>query len=123
VKSAAKDRREAYQAVLDSQLQGVRLSQRGASTRAVHEGVRAVLAESGLDEYFTHGTGHGVGIDIHEAPSVGRTSTGRLRVGDVVTVEPGIYRPGEYGIRIEDTLSIDGGAKNLYGYTKELLVL
>jgi len=119
----SQERKEAYQAVLEAQLRGISLAKKGVTGRAVHEGVSAVLKERGLDEFFTHGTGHGVGIDIHESPSIGRTSRDRLREGDVVTIEPGVYLPGKYGIRIEDTLSIGDRTKVLFDYTKDLLVL
>lgn len=115
--------RESYQAVHDAQLEGVRLVKRGADVRDVHAGVSAVLRERRLEKYFTHGTGHGVGIDIHERPSIGAASTDILAEGDIVTVEPGIYIPGKFGVRIEDTLSIGRSVKDLYSYTKELLVL
>ena len=123
VGSASRERREAYQVVVEAQLKGIELARRGASARGVHEGVNLVLKERGLDQYFTHGTGHGVGIDIHEAPSLGSTSQDRLLDGDVVTIEPGVYLPGKFGIRIEDTLAIHGGTKVLFRYTKELLAL
>ena len=115
--------RDVYQAVLDAEVRGVELAKKGVSAKTVHEGVTAVLREQKLDQHFTHGTGHGVGIDIHESPSIGRTSADRLREGDVVTVEPGVYFPGEYGIRIEDTLAISDGTKVLFESTKELLEL
>jgi Xaa-Pro aminopeptidase/Xaa-Pro dipeptidase len=117
------EKRQAYQAVLDAQLRGIELAKRGASARKVHEGVNEVLKERKLDAFFTHGTGHGVGIDIHESPSIGRTSVDRLREGDVVTIEPGVYIPGRFGIRIEDTLAIGDSTKVLSDYTKELQVL
>jgi len=123
VGSVSQERRDAYQAVLDAQLQGVKLAKKGARGRAIHEGVNGVLKEHGLDSYFTHGTGHGVGIDIHESPSIGRTTRDILREGDVVTVEPGVYLPGKFGIRIEDTLTIGDRTRVLFGYTKDLLVL
>lgn len=119
----SQDRREAYAAVLESQLKGVELARRGASGRAVHEAVNDVLKEHKLDAYFTHGVGHGVGIDIHESPSLSRSSTDRLREGDVVTIEPGVYIEGKYGIRIEDTLVIGDRTRVLFDYTKELRVL
>ena len=67
--------------------------------------------------------GHGVGIDIHESPWLGPRSTDTLGRGDVVTVEPGIYLPGDYGVRIEDTALIDSEVRVLTGHTRELLVL
>ena len=123
VGSVSQERRDAYQAVLDAQLQGVKLAKKGARGRAIHEGVNGVLKEHGLDAYFTHGTGHGVGIDIHESPSIGRTTKDILREGDVVTIEPGVYLPGKFGIRIEDTLTIGDRTRVLFDYTKDLLVI
>jgi Xaa-Pro aminopeptidase/Xaa-Pro dipeptidase len=119
----SKERREGYQAVLEAERHGIEMVKVGAPGREVHEGVKDTLRKYGLDKYFTHGTGHGVGIDIHESPSLGGKSTDVLQKGDVVTVEPGIYIPGDYGVRIEDTMLVDGGAKVLTDYTRELLVL
>ena len=65
-----------------------------------------MIAEAGWSERFVHGTGHGVGLDIHEAPSVASTSTDTLAAGHVVTVEPGVYLPGLGGVRIEDTVVV-----------------
>jgi Xaa-Pro aminopeptidase/Xaa-Pro dipeptidase len=117
------DWNDGYQAVLEAQLEGLRLTKTGARSRDVHAGVNEVLRKRGLDRYFTHGTGHGVGIDIHERPSIGSSTEDVLAEGDVVTVEPGIYIPGKYGVRIEDTVALSEGSKVLYGYTKELLLL
>lgn len=123
VGKASEDARAGYEAVLEAQKRGVELAVRGAKARAIHAGVTAVLAEHGLERYFTHGTGHGVGIDIHERPSIGMSSDDILAEGDVVTVEPGIYKPGRFGVRIEDTVVIGRETENLYEYTRELQVL
>ncbi|MDQ1617283.1 MAG: hypothetical protein QOJ60_3222, partial [Actinomycetota bacterium] len=73
---------------------------------------------------FTHGLGHGVGLEIHEAPAFSQQATGKLEVGSPVTVEPGVYLPGRGGVRIEDTLVVrEGGADLLTTTTKDLLVL
>jgi Xaa-Pro aminopeptidase len=74
-----------------------------------------------LDEGFFHGLGHGVGLEVHEAPSLGRGATGDLMAGDVVTLEPGLYRPGFGGCRLEDLVLVtDGGAENLTDYPYDL---
>ncbi|MCU1452792.1 MAG: Xaa-Pro aminopeptidase [Acidimicrobiales bacterium] len=78
----------------------------GVACAAVDGACRAVLDAAGWGEAFLHGTGHGVGLDIHEAPNVGATSVGELAVGDVVTVEPGVYLPEHGGVRIEDTVVV-----------------
>lgn len=80
----------------------------GVPTVEVDAACRAVFAAEGLEELFTHGTGHGVGLDIHEEPFLGRSSTAVLAEGDVVTVEPGLYRVGFGGLRIEDLVEVTG---------------
>jgi Xaa-Pro aminopeptidase len=71
-------------------------------------------ARNGRMEGFFHGTGHGLGLEIHEAPRMGATSTGKLKAGQVVTVEPGLYYPGIGGVRLEDVAVVQrNGARNL----------
>jgi len=117
--------REVYALVLASQLAGLAAVAPGVSGREADAAARAVIDAGGYGEQFGHGLGHGVGIDIHEAPRLSRTaSEDPLVAGNVVTVEPGIYLPGELGVRIEDLVVVrDGGAEILSHFTKELLVL
>ena len=98
--------REAYQAVLQAQESGVAAVTAGARCGDVDEATRSVLRKAGLAEWFTHSTGHGVGIEIHESPRVGAGQATRLLPGMVVTIEPGIYMPGQFGIRIEDMVAV-----------------
>jgi Xaa-Pro aminopeptidase len=95
-----------YQVVAESQAAGVEAVAAGVPAADVDLACRRVIADAGWAEQFVHGTGHGVGLDIHEAPSVAATSTETLRAGYVVTVEPGIYLPDVGGVRIEDTLVV-----------------
>lgn len=92
--------------VLAAQAAGVAAVGPGVACRDVDRAARAVIAEAGWAEAFLHGTGHGVGLDIHEAPRVGETSEAVLSVGEVVTVEPGVYLPDHGGVRIEDTVVV-----------------
>jgi Xaa-Pro aminopeptidase len=92
--------------VAASQSAGVAAVVAGAEARSIDQACRAVITAAGLGERFVHGTGHGVGIDIHEAPAVASTSLDTLHAGHVVTVEPGVYLPGLGGVRIEDTLVV-----------------
>lgn len=96
--------------VAEAQAAGAALVGPGVATREIDRTCRDLIAAAGWAEAFTHGTGHGVGLDIHEAPRVGRTSDATLAPGHVVTVEPGVYLEEHGGVRIEDTLvvSIDG---------------
>ncbi|HTB95564.1 MAG TPA: Xaa-Pro peptidase family protein [Terracidiphilus sp.] len=97
---------EAYQAVLQAQESGVAAVAAGVRCGDVDEATRSVLRKAGLAEWFTHSTGHGVGIEIHESPRVGAGQAARLLSGMVVTIEPGIYMPGKFGIRIEDMVAV-----------------
>jgi Xaa-Pro aminopeptidase len=88
----------------------------------VDEAARSVLRKAKLDRYFTHSTGHGVGLEIHEPPRLGKNQTEQLAPGMVVTVEPGIYIPGKGGIRIEDMAVVTStGCEVLSPVTKDLI--
>jgi Xaa-Pro aminopeptidase len=98
--------RSLYSAVLKSQEGAIRSVQDSTPTGAVDSAARRILAKHGLARYFTHSTGHGVGLEIHERPRLGKGETTCLRSGSVVTVEPGVYLEGFGGIRIEDTVLV-----------------
>ena len=117
--------REVYEVVLAAQIAGLEAVAPGVSGREADAASRAVIDAAGYGERFGHGLGHGVGIDIHEAPRLSRTaSEDPLVRGNVVTVEPGVYLPDELGVRIEDLVVVrDGGPEILSHFTKELLVL
>jgi Xaa-Pro aminopeptidase len=103
---AGRQERFAYDAVLEAQQAGVDAVRPGATCGEVDEAARSVLRKAGLDEYFTHSTGHGVGIEIHEAPRIAKEQEEVLVPGMVVTIEPGIYIAGKFGIRIEDMVVV-----------------
>jgi len=92
--------------VAEAQAAGVAAVAPGVPARAVDEACRAVIDAAGWGEAFVHGTGHGVGLDIHEDPRVSSTTDTTLVPGHVVTVEPGVYLPGLGGVRIEDTVVV-----------------
>jgi len=119
----SEEKKRNYHSVLAAQEKGCELAIKGVECARLHGEVVKELENASLARYFTHGTGHGVGIDIHEMPSIGRTSTDVLERGDVVTVEPGIYIPGRNGVRIEDTLLVGTRPRILTQYTKDLVVL
>jgi Xaa-Pro aminopeptidase len=95
-----------YRAVAESQQAGIDAIAPGVACGDVDEACRAVLRSYGYEEHFLHSTGHGVGLEIHEAPWLRRGNDDPLRVGDVVTVEPGVYLPGVGGVRIEDMVLV-----------------
>jgi Xaa-Pro aminopeptidase len=112
-----------FEVVGDSQRAGVASVAPGVTAGSVDQACREVIAASGWGERFEHGTGHGVGLDIHEGPSVGPGSTAILEHGTVVTVEPGVYLPGTGGVRIEDTLVVTTrGSRPLTQFPKEVAV-
>src|SRR5262245_41674808 len=112
---------EIYQLVADAQRAGREALRAGADLRGVDAAARDLIADAGYGEQFGHGLGHGVGLQIHEAPGIGATSAGTLLAGSVVTVEPGVYLPGRGGVRIEDTLVVADGTSHTAGETPELL--
>jgi Xaa-Pro aminopeptidase len=121
---AADWQREIYALVAASQAAGRAALAVGADVVAVDAASREVIAAAGHGEHFTHGLGHGVGLEIHEAPGIGPLGAGTLAAGMAVTVEPGVYLPGHGGVRIEDTLIVTDDAPELLTLTsKELLVL
>ncbi|MFO7961379.1 MAG: M24 family metallopeptidase, partial [Nitriliruptoraceae bacterium] len=111
--------------VAAAQAAGIAAIRPGAVSGEVDAAARAVIEEAGFGAAFVHGTGHGVGLAIHEAPAVARGATATLRPGIVFTVEPGIYLSGLGGVRIEDTLVVtaDGNARALTDTPRELRIL
>ena len=124
LRHAADWQREIYELVAASQAAGRAALEVGADVVAVDTAARDVIAAAGHAEHFPHGLGHGVGLEIHEAPGIGPLGAGTLAAGMAVTVEPGVYLPGRGGVRIEDTLIVTDDAPELLTLTsKELLVL
>jgi len=116
--------RAAYEAVLEAQQAGVEAVRSGASCGEVDEAARGVLRKAGLAEAFSHSTGHGVGLEIHESPRIGAGQKTRLLPGMVITIEPGVYLAGEFGIRIEDMVAVtDAGGQVLTPAPKALIEL
>jgi Xaa-Pro aminopeptidase len=110
-----------FEVVRRSQAAGVAAVRPGTGAKDVDDVCRQVIAEAGWAEAFEHGTGHGVGLDIHEAPTVSQLGTAILSPGVVVTVEPGVYLPGIGGVRIEDTLVVtEDGSRALTTFTKDV---
>jgi Xaa-Pro aminopeptidase len=104
-----------------SQAAGAAAVRPGIVAKEVDDVCRAIITDAGWADRFEHGTGHGVGLDIHEAPTVSQLGTAILAPGFVVTVEPGVYLPGQGGVRVEDTLVVtEDGSRPLTRFTKDI---
>lgn len=113
-----------YETVLTAQKTALNILKAGLDCCEADKAARQVIEDAGYGEYFGHSTGHGVGVEIHEAPTLAPKSKGALQVGNVVTIEPGIYLPGKFGVRIEDmALITENGFENLTTTPKELIIL
>ncbi|NLO21567.1 MAG: aminopeptidase P family protein [Syntrophomonadaceae bacterium] len=121
---ADRELRDKYQAVLEAQINGVNMVKAGESCSAIDRAVRKSLKKHELGEFFIHGTGHGLGLEIHESPRVSSQSSEILEKNMLITIEPGIYIPGWGGIRIEDTVIVkDGGCEIITHSDKNLLII
>jgi len=116
--------RKIYRTVLDAQVKAVEAARSGVSARALDSVARSHIRKRGFGRFFRHSLGHGLGLQVHEAPRISSMSKEILRSGNVVTIEPGIYIPGFGGVRIEDDVVIrDGGCEVLNKSPKDLLVV
>jgi Xaa-Pro aminopeptidase len=113
-----------YQAVLEAQLAALDAVRPGVRAEQVDRAARRILRAAGLDKAFVHSTGHGLGLEIHEPPRIGRRDRTVLAAGMAITIEPGAYLEGFGGVRIEDTVVVTGsGCRILTPTAKELLLL
>ncbi len=124
VGAVSAQQKEVYNTVLRAQEAVLAALRPGLSCKAADQIARDVITEAGFGAYFTHSTGHGVGVEIHEFPRLSVLSADTLEIGNVVTDEPGIYLPGAFGVRIEDmALITPNGCENLTQSPKELIIL
>lgn len=126
VGSVSDEQRRVYDTVLKAQTAGVMALHAGISAKAADAVCRDIITDAGYGNFFTHSTGHGVGVEIHEFPALSPVANEQilLQSGNVVTVEPGIYIPGSFGVRIEDMLYVtEDGAENFVTLPKELMIL
>ncbi len=124
VGKADAEMKKVYDTVLRAQISAIKAAAAGEKCSVIDRCARDIIAGAGYAEYFGHGTGHGVGVEIHEQPCFSPSSTDMFSNGDVVTVEPGIYLPGKFGVRIEDMFYLyDGKTVNLTSSPKELIEL
>jgi Xaa-Pro aminopeptidase len=121
---APADAGSVYDAVLESQLAGVAAVRPGATAGEIDAACRNILKKRGLAKFFSHSTGHGVGIEIHESPRLAAAQKEPLQPGMVVTIEPGVYLPGKWGVRIEDMVLVtEQGCEVLTPTSKEFIAI
>ena len=120
----SKEEKNVYEIVKNSQRIGLNAVKQRATCKSVDDACRKIINESGYGEYFIHSTGHGIGLDVHELPTISTRSTTKLQNKMAITVEPGIYIPNKFGVRIEDSLIVkDNKPILLHKFTKELVTL
>jgi len=116
--------REVYNTVLAANLAGIAAVKPGVAFNAIDAAARQVIEAAGYGEYFTHRIGHGLGMDVHEYPSMHSQNADLAEEGLVITIEPGIYLPKIGGVRIEDDVFItSSGAELLTSFPKELMII
>ena len=121
--SVSREAKKVYDIVKVSQEAGIRAIRPGVACRSVDETCRKIIAKKGYGKYFIHSTGHGIGLEVHEMPNLGPSSQAVLSKNMAVTVEPGIYLPKKFGVRIEDSLIVGPRTDVLHKFTKELIVV
>ena len=113
-----------YNTVLEAQLAGLAASKAGVPGQDIDGAARKVIADAGYGEYFGHGYGHSLGLEIHEAPNPNARNEDGMPVGAVASAEPGIYLPGKFGVRIEDTcIYLEDGIEILTHSPKNLIII
>ncbi|MCI5552008.1 MAG: aminopeptidase P family protein [Clostridiales bacterium] len=123
-KSCTDEQRNVYDIVNKANRAGESIARPGIALRDVDAAARNVIIAAGYGEFFTHRTGHGIGIDVHEPPDVAATNSQLAEVGMVFSVEPGIYLPGKFGVRIEDLVAMtENGCEVLNHHTHDLIIV
>ena len=121
---ATEEMQKVYQTVLEAQLAGIAAAKAGVAANQVDAAARKVITDAGYGEYFGHGYGHCLGMQIHEAPYCNQRDTTVLQANMICSAEPGIYLPGKFGVRIEDVVIFtDDGCENITRSPKNLIIL
>jgi len=115
--------KQVYEIVKESQKRGLQAVKPNASCKSVDDACRNYIKKHGYGKYFIHSTGHGIGLEVHELPNISYRSTTTLKKNMAVTVEPGIYIPEKFGVRIEDSVIVGNKPVLLHKFTKELVVI
>ena len=121
---ATEEMKQVYQTVLDAQLAGIAVSKAGVSGKAVDAAARDVITAAGYGDFFGHGYGHSLGLEIHENPNCNLRNDDPIPENAVCSAEPGIYLPGKFGVRIEDVVIFEAdGCRDITKSPKDLLIL
>jgi Xaa-Pro aminopeptidase/Xaa-Pro dipeptidase len=115
--------KEAYEVVKESQKRGLGAARPGVSCKSVDDVCRSYINEKNFGKYFVHSTGHGIGLEVHEPPTISQKSQVTLQKNMAVTIEPGIYIPKKFGVRIEDSVIVSDRLQVMHNFTKDLVVL
>jgi Xaa-Pro aminopeptidase/Xaa-Pro dipeptidase len=119
--SISNQAKEVYEIVKESQKAGLKAVRVGASCKSVDDACRDYIDKKNYGQYFIDSTGHGIGLEVHEFPTIGQKSQAVLQKGMAITVEPGIYIPKKFGVRIEDSVIVKDAPMVLHKFTKELV--
>ncbi|MFB5616971.1 MAG: M24 family metallopeptidase, partial [Nitrosopumilus sp.] len=118
-----KQANEAYEIVKQSQELGLQATKPNTNCKDVDSACRKFIEEKNYGKYFIHSTGHGIGLEVHEVPTVSYRSETKLKENMAITVEPGIYIPNKFGIRIEDSLIVKQKPVIMHKFTKDLVTI
>jgi len=121
--SLSSEAKSVYEIVKESQKLGLKAVKPGASCKSVDDACRNYIENQKYGKYFIHSTGHGIGLEVHELPNISQKSTARLAKNMAITVEPGIYIPKKFGVRIEDSLIVQDRPILLHKFTKDLITI
>ena len=121
--SISPEAKKVYEIVKRSQEAGLKSVRANISSKSVDDACRKVIDRKGYGKYFIHSTGHGIGLEVHELPNLGPSSKAILSKNMAVTVEPGIYLPRKFGVRIEDSVIVGNKAEVMHKFTKDLIVI
>ena len=121
--SVSKEAITVYEIVKQSQKAGLKAVRTGKTCASVDDACRKIIEEHNYGPHFIHSTGHGIGLDVHESPNISAKSKERLKKNMAITVEPGIYIPKKFGVRIEDSLIVKDRASVMHKFTKDLIVI
>ena len=120
--SISKESRTVYEIVKESQKAGLKAVKPQKTCASVDYACRKIIEEHNYGPHFIHSTGHGIGLDVHENPNISAKNKEKLKKGMAITVEPGIYIPKKFGVRIEDSLIVKDSASVMHKFTKDLIV-